>query len=183
MPGSGTDDARVIVPSNVVGLAQPKRLMNNSWPGMTPGPPEKLATRSPSPSATTEHASVKNGRALQVKGPACDGLMSRLIAAQVADPELLIKQSPAAPLGLVKLQLLPVVKNEKVVPGIKVVPGPPEPSSMIMVGSVPLALAGLATARTNTATARKLRIWLNRRIFLPPRRDLLRKSLHVSPQR
>jgi hypothetical protein len=55
--------------------------------------------------------------------------MSKLIAVQVCVPELLIKQSPAAPcgLGLVKVQLLPVDVNEKVVPGTKVV-NPLEPS-------------------------------------------------------
>src|SRR6266852_3631678 len=50
-------------------------------------------------------------------------------------------------------------------------------------GSTPLALATFPTERRNRATARKLRIWINRLIFDPRRRDLLHKSLHISRQK
>jgi hypothetical protein len=39
---------------------------------------------------------------------------------------------------------------------------------MIIVGSTVLALAELAAAKTNRATTRKLRIWINRLIFDSP---------------
>jgi hypothetical protein len=58
---------------------------------------------------------------------------------------------------------------------------PPPPISTL--GSTVFALAMLPVKRRKRATVRKLRIWINRRIFDPRRRDLLQESLHISRQK
>ena len=135
MPGSGTDE-RLIVPSKVthplgavVGeqVAQPKIDMKISGlTGGRPGPPVKLTLTVPSALLVGVQALVKNGPPLHVtKLAAITWLMWMLIAVQVAPARFVfcIVQSLAATIGLVKLQLPPlVVKNEKELPGTGTVP-------------------------------------------------------------
>jgi hypothetical protein len=121
VPGSGA----VIVASNVVPEAQPKIDITASGKLLTgiPGPPDRVAIRSPSPSGTIAHGFVKYAPPLQVNVPVCiNGEMSKVIAVQVAVPVFLTAQSFVVTAGVMKLQSLPkVVANEKVLPDIKFV--------------------------------------------------------------